>query len=83
MWCAGRRGGTHPSVAVQVRSMLMVLPQPATTASLSVMFVDPHASVADAVPVAADKVFVVTLHSRVMSAGHSMTGFVVSSTVMI
>ena len=70
-------------MAVQVR--VMVLPQPGATASLSsgMMVVSPHASVADAVPVAADKVFVVSLHSRVMSAGHSMTGFVVSTTVMI
>ena len=73
-------------MAVQVRVMVMVLPpQPGTTASLSsgMMVVSPHASVADAVPVASDEVFVVSLHSRVTSSGHEMAGAVVSSTVMV
>jgi hypothetical protein len=66
------------SVAVQVRVITPLLPQPGTNVSLNVTVASVHASVPVAIPVAAGSV--APVHSTVLSAGHVITGGTVSLT---
>jgi hypothetical protein len=68
------------SVAVQVRVMVFVLPQAATSLSLDVIVTLPQASLPVALPVAAG--LVSPVHSTVASAGTVKLGAVVSTTVI-
>ena len=69
------------SVAVQVREMVSVLPQPGAEESEKLTVASPHVSVAVAEPVAEGPVG--SPHSTVASAGQVMTGGVVSTTVIV
>jgi len=71
----------HSSVAVQVRVMVSVLPQPGSDVSLCVIATVPQVSVAVAWPVALGEVS--AGHSRVTSGGQVIIGGVVSTTVMV
>src|SRR5207247_2096488 len=71
----------HASVAVKVRVIVSVLPQPGTLVSLNVTVVAPQVSEAVAVPVAAG--LVSPVHSTVAFAGQVIVGGVVSTTVIV
>ena len=70
----------HSSVAVHVLEMISVPPQPGTELSVKVIAGVPQASVPVANPVDAGDVS--SPHSTVTLAGHTITGGVVSTTVM-
>ena len=70
----------HSSVAVHVRVIVSVLPQPGTLESLDVIVTLPQVSEPVASPVAAG--LVSPVHSTVASAGTTSSGAVVSTTVM-
>src|SRR5438552_12648069 len=69
------------SVAVHVRVMTPVFPQPGAKASVWLMATLPQASLPVAVPVALGSVEAV--HSTVVLAGQVIDGLVVSTTVMV
>jgi hypothetical protein len=79
--CTALAALPHSSVAVQVRVMTSVFPQPATLVSLSVMVTLPQVSLPVATPVAA--LVVSSVHSTCTSAGAVTLGAVVSTTVMV
>ena len=68
-------------MAVHVRVIVSVLPQPGTLASLYVIATAPQLSVPVAEPVAAG--LVSPVHSTVAAAGQVMVGAVVSTTEMV
>ena len=74
-------GLPHASVAVQVRVIVSVLPQPGTELSLKVIATVPQMSEPVAMPVADGSVDIP--HSTVASAGQLILGGVVSTTLMI
>src|SRR2546422_11218414 len=71
----------HWSVAVQVRAMSLVPPQPLLTESLKLTFTKPQPSWAVATPVTL--VLVLAGHSSTRLGGQVIVGGVVSRTVMV